>query len=79
MKNEIGSTNVELINDRKEKAPSKRIIVAIPEHEGQKDTVGPIVAQDIGLEKLKKSCIHFNEWITKLEKLNVPIDNGFQV
>ncbi len=70
LKNEIGDANVELINDDPLSAPSKRIIKAVPEHESQKNTVGPIVTEDIGIPPLKEKCRHFNEWITKLENLN---------
>ena len=69
LKKEIRNENVELINDGTETAPSKRIIAAIPDHEGQKSTVGSIVTQDIGIDLLKKNCQHFNEWVTKLEEL----------
>ncbi len=70
LKNEIANNNVELINDGIKTAPSKKIIAAIPDHEGQKSTVGSIVVQDIGIEMLKQKCRHFNEWVTKLEKLD---------
>jgi hypothetical protein len=69
LKKDIGEKNIELINDRPDKAPSKRIIAAITNHEGQKSTVGSIVVQDIGIHKLRQMCQHLNEWITKLEKL----------
>lgn len=70
LKKEIKDKNVELINETKENAPSKRIIAAIPDHEGQKSTVGSIVAQDIGIQMLKEKCQHFNEWVTRLENLD---------
>lgn len=70
LKKKINNENVELINEGKETAPSKRIIAAIPDHKGQKSTVGPIIAHDIGIEMLKKNCQHFYEWVTKLEKLD---------
>ena len=69
LKSEIIHKNVELINDGAKTAPSKRIVAAIPDHEGQKSTVGSIVVQDIGIDMLKQKCQHFNEWILKLEKL----------
>lgn len=69
LKKSIAGTNIELINDGPSTAPSKRIIAAIPDHEGQKSTVGSIVVQDIGIQVLKQKCQHFNEWITKLEGL----------
>jgi hypothetical protein len=64
--------NVELINDTEQGAPSKRIIRFIPAYEGQKAQIGPLIAEDIGLETLRKRCAHFNQWLTKLENLNKP-------
>jgi len=61
--------NPELINDKRETAPSKRIISLIPEYEGNKVNVGAAIASLIGLETLKSSCRHFREWLTKLETL----------
>lgn len=69
LKTNIGKTAAELINESPETAPSKRIIKNIPAYEGQKAQVGPMIAEDIGLTKLRESCPHFNEWITKLESL----------
>lgn len=69
LKTNIGTTSAELINESPETAPSKRIIKHIPAYEGQKAQVGPMIAEDIGLTKLRESCPHFNEWITKLENL----------
>ncbi len=69
LKANIGTMAAELINESPETAPSKRIIRFIPAYEGQKAQVGPMVAEDIGLIKLRESCPHFNEWITKLESL----------
>jgi hypothetical protein len=63
-------TNVELINESPHSAPSKRIIRFLPEYEGQKAQVGPLIADDIGLTKLRVSCKHFNDWIIKLESIN---------
>lgn len=61
----------ELINDNAETAPSKRIIKEIPEYGKKhvKPNAGPMIAQEIGLEIIRKRCPHFNEWITKLETL----------
>jgi hypothetical protein len=64
------SNNPELINDKPETAPSKRIINLIPEYEGNKVNVGAVIASLIGLEQLRKSCLHFNEWLIKLENLS---------
>ncbi len=69
LKKDIASLKPEEINDSPETAPSKRIIKYIPDYEGQKAQVGPLVAEDIGLTKLRDQCPHFNEWISKLEKI----------
>ncbi len=61
--------NPELINDHPNTAPSKRIIRQIPEYEFSKSSVGPLVAEKIGLSILRQKCRHFNQWITKLEAL----------
>lgn len=71
LKNDIaGEQDVELINERPDKAPSKRIIKYIPEYEDQKSSAGPIIAETIGLEHLRSNCSHFNEWLTELESLD---------
>ena len=59
----------ELIDDRPEMAPSKRIIRAIPDYEGLKVTAGPRVAGEIGLPKIRETCAHFDSWLKHLEKL----------
>ncbi|NJL76090.1 MAG: DUF4276 family protein [Saprospiraceae bacterium] len=59
----------EEINESAQTAPSKRIIQYLPNYEKQKSQVGPMIAEDIGLELLRQRCPHFNEWITKLESL----------
>jgi hypothetical protein len=69
LKMDIGNVKPEEINESKETSPSKRIIKYIPDYEGQKAQVGPLVAGDIGLIALRKSCPHFNDWIKKLEKI----------
>ena len=62
-------SNPELINDGNETAPSKRIIREIPEYESDKASSGPIVTERIGLSTLRVRCMHFGEWIGKLEAL----------
>jgi len=55
------------INDSPESAPSKRILKAMPSY--QKTIHGPLIACEIGLDALRGSCPHFNEWLVKLEAL----------
>ena len=61
--------NPELINDKPESSPSKRIIKLIPEYEFNKASAGVTTVEAIGIEHLKKSCKHFSEWVSKLEKI----------
>ena len=61
--------NPELINNGAQTAPSKRIISLIPEHKGNK-TEGALVAQKIGIVRLKERCKHFSLWLQKLESLS---------
>jgi hypothetical protein len=69
LKKAIGNRYPEEINESPQTAPSKRIIQHLPDYEGQKAQVGPLIAEDIGLPKLRKECRHFNEWITQLENI----------
>ncbi|AQS59184.1 hypothetical protein B0537_08900 [Desulforamulus ferrireducens] len=61
----------EHINDGEDTAPSKRIANLIPEYTTAKDVAGPIIAQAIGLTKLRYECRHFNEWLERLENLRL--------
>ncbi len=69
LKADIGKTPAEEVNESPQTAPSKRIIKYFPEYEDQKAQVGPMIAEEIGLIKLREKCPHFDEWITKLENL----------
>lgn len=62
-------TSIEKINDALETAPSKRISAVFPEYPGRKATVGPDVAEYIGLTVLRAKCPHFDKWLTWLENL----------
>lgn len=54
----------EWINDSVETAPSKRICQIYP---GFKKTLhGILIAEQIGIDKMRKMCPHFNEWVSKL-------------
>jgi hypothetical protein len=66
-------TPPELINDNYETAPSRRIIGQIPEYAVSKSTAGPLIAEAIGLQRLRAGCRHFHDWLTRLENL-VPRD-----
>ncbi|MCP1157003.1 DUF4276 family protein [Bacillus infantis] len=59
--------NPELINNSPETAPSKRILVQL---EGYKKTLhGPIAITNIGIDKIRQLCPHFNDWLTHIESL----------
>ena len=55
------------INDSPETAPSKRIARLIPHY--NKRVHGPDVAKKAGLDTIRKECVRFNEWLTRLESL----------
>ena len=59
----------ELIDDGQHSAPSKRIIAQLPDYEDAKSTVGPLVAERIGLEVIRGKCPHFAAWLSRLERL----------
>jgi hypothetical protein len=58
----------ELINDSPHTAPSKRLDSIFGE-KYQKTSEGNDVAKEIGLEKIRTKCPHFNAWVTKLENI----------
>ncbi|MHB1654173.1 MAG: DUF4276 family protein [Desulfitobacteriaceae bacterium] len=59
----------EHINEGFVTAPSKRIGSLIPEYLDSKRIAGPLVAKEIGLEKIRQKCRHFNDWLRSLEAL----------
>ena len=59
----------ELIDDGQHSAPSKRIIDQIPAYKRLKSSVGPQMAEDIGLPAIRSKCPHFHEWVCRLERL----------
>jgi hypothetical protein len=54
------------INETVEGAPSKRLMANLPY---KKRRMGPKIAGQIGLERLRTSCPHFGKWLTRLENL----------
>lgn len=60
--------NPELINERPESAPSKRLKNIILKEYSKVDT-GIRIAKTIGLHAIRQKSKHFDEWITKLENL----------
>lgn len=59
--------NPELINEGKNTAPSKRLMRLISGY--NKIVYGAILAESIGLERLRAKAVRFNGWIQKLESL----------
>jgi len=55
----------ELIDDSPTAAPSKRILGAYPSY--QKTIDGPLVIAEAGLESIRLSCPHANDWLTSIE------------
>jgi hypothetical protein len=50
-----------------EAPPSKRIREQIPDYE--KVSAGVLAVEAIGLMRIRDVCTHFNDWLTRLEKL----------
>ena len=63
-------TTPEDINDNTDTAPSKRIEHLIPEYDKRAD--GPLLALEIGLDKIRSECPRFNLWLARLENLESP-------
>jgi hypothetical protein len=61
----------EEIDDGADTAPSKRIAAVLPAYQQRKASVGPLVAQAIGLERMRRECTHFGRWINRLESLGL--------
>ncbi|HPR97045.1 MAG TPA: DUF4276 family protein [Thermotogota bacterium] len=62
-----GFSNPEVINDSPLTAPSKRILKIKEDYDKVFD--GNCRALEIGLQKIRAKCPHFNSWIEKLENL----------
>ena len=64
--------NPEDINDSPETAPSKRMEKIVRDYTTKPSTKsfwGPMLAQEIGLQKIRSKCPRFNAWINKLENI----------
>jgi Domain of unknown function (DUF4276) len=55
----------ELVDDGVETAPSKRILSAYPRY--TKTIDGPLVIADAGLDLVRQSCPHADQWLKNLE------------
>lgn len=57
----------EEINDSSLTAPSKRVLELIPNY--QKPLLGVLAVIEIGLDAIRAKCPHFNDWLTRLERV----------
>jgi hypothetical protein len=57
----------EAINDDPTKAPSKRLEALKAGY--RKVVMGKTISEAIGIQTMREKCIHFNDWLTKLENL----------
>ena len=64
VKTESAFDNPENINDGRTTAPSKRMERIIDDY--SKVVYGSLLAQEIGLDKIREKCPRFNVWIEKL-------------
>jgi hypothetical protein len=55
----------ELVNEGVETAPSKRIMSVYPQY--AKTIDGPLVIADAGLDSIRTSCPHADEWLREIE------------
>ncbi|MCB9078812.1 MAG: DUF4276 family protein [Anaerolineaceae bacterium] len=69
LQREVDGLAPEEINEGDATAPSKRIIKYVPLYERLKVRVGAPAAAAIGLNALRAGCPHFNEWVSRLERL----------
>ncbi len=60
----------EEINGGRQTHPKARIKKYIPDYHENID--GPILAKYIGLDEIKIKCLHFAQWLKKLEQLDSP-------
>lgn len=61
-------TTPEDINDGRTTAPSKRLEAIFGKHYSKTEH-GPLIAEEIGLARIRQCCPRFNQWLEKLEKL----------
>ena len=60
--------NPELINESKETSPSHRLTDVIF-NKFSKTIDGILIAESIGLDRIRHKCGHFNDWLIKLESI----------
>ncbi|MDD9856417.1 MAG: DUF4276 family protein [Gammaproteobacteria bacterium] len=57
----------EMMNERPNQSPSKRILSIFPEY--NKVIHGSTAAKRIGLENIRRACPHFDSWLHSLKKM----------
>ena len=57
----------ELINSRRDKTPARRLAALSPGY--TKALLGPLLAEEIGLERIRAACPRFDRWVGRLEGL----------
>lgn len=62
-----GFSSPEEINDSPQTAPSKRVESLVEGYE--KPLLGALAVLGIGLDAIRRECLHFNEWLSLLERL----------
>jgi len=55
------------INDHEETAPSKRLGKLFPSY--NKPFYGELIAERIGIDRIRAECVHFAAWLRRLESL----------
>ena len=63
-----GAASPEHVNDGPDTHPSARLN-HLPGYHKVRD--GTAVAERIGLDRIRRECVHFGEWLTRLESLPV--------
>ena len=59
------------INDSPDTAPSRRIADLVPRY--RKRANGSLIAEQIGLDAIRRECPRFNAWVARMESLsNIP-------
>jgi hypothetical protein len=56
----------EMVNDRPETAPSKRLLAYCPTY--LKTSDGPLAIEELGIGKLRAQCPHLDAWLRTLEE-----------
>lgn len=69
LRQDVGHTPPEDINDGEMTAPSKRLIREVPAYRHLKSVAGPAIASSIGVAALRAACPHLHAWISRLESL----------